>query len=74
MAEVPAARSATLVLRQKRILPSTDGTVIPVVAPSFTVKMVPVKAFSGRSPSAGGVPLGSRQVPVHTFVGSGLVG
>ncbi len=54
-------------LRQNRILPSAAGTVMLVVAPSLTVKIVPVKAFSGRPPSAGGLKRGSRHVPVHTL-------
>ena len=44
---------------------NTYGTVMLVVAPSFTVKMVPVRAFSGWPPSAGGLLRGSRQVPVQ---------
>src|SRR5437764_4216227 len=31
----------------------------------LTVKIVPVNAFSGRPPSAGGLNRGSRHVPVH---------
>ena len=38
--------------------------------PEFTMKMVPVSAFSGRPPSAGGLNLGSRQVPDHSDEGS----
>ena len=38
---------------------------MPVV-PELTMKMVPVSAFSGRPPSAGGLNRGSRQVPVQT--------
>ena len=65
VAVAPAARVATLVLRQNRILPSAAGTWIAVVAPSLTMKSWPVSAFSGRPPSAGGLNRGSRQVPVH---------
>ena len=36
----------------------------------WTVKMVPVSAFSGRPPSVGGVKRGSRHVPVQALVGS----
>ena len=61
----PAASVATDVLRQKRILPSAAGTSIAPVAPSLTMKSVPVSAFSGLPPSAGGLKRGSRQVPVH---------
>ncbi len=75
----PESWLATEVPRQKRILPSAAGTVSEVAAqPSFdvvqlTVNRVPVRAFSGRPPSAGGLKRGSRQVPVQTFgVGSVL--
>ena len=34
--------------------------------PELTLKIVPVSAFSGRPPSAGGLNRGSRQVPVQT--------
>ena len=51
-------------LRQNRIFPSAAGTVIATV-PELTLKMVPVSAFSGRPPSAGGLNRGSRQVPVQ---------
>ena len=40
------------------------------VVQQLTVKMVPVKAFSGRPPSFGGLNRGSRQVPVQAVVGS----
>ena len=70
VAVVAGASVATAVLRQKRILPSAAGTSIAVVAPSLTMKSVPVSAFSGRPPSAGGLKRGSRQVPVHAGVGS----
>src|SRR6185295_6951163 len=59
-----------LVLRQNRIRPSSAGTRIEVVAPSLTVKIVPVSAFSGRPPSEGGLKRGSRHVPVHSELGS----
>src|SRR3954470_10915898 len=39
----------------------------------LTVKIVPVRAFSGRPPSAGGLKRGSRQVPVHTLGPAGSV-
>ena len=66
----PGASAATLVLRQKRRLPSTSVTVIGSVRVPLTMKSVPVSAFSGRPPSAGGLKRGSRQVPVHVGVGS----
>jgi hypothetical protein len=55
---------ATLVLRQKRILPSAAGTVSGA-STSLTMYAVPVRPFSGRPPSAGGLLVGSRQVPVQ---------
>ena len=61
----PAASVAMLVLRQNRILPSAAGTWMASVRSPFTMKMVPVSAFSGRPPSAGGLNRGSRQVPVQ---------
>jgi len=36
----------------------------------FTMNSVPLSAFSGRPPSAGGLKRGSRQVPVHKGLGS----
>ena len=62
----PGACEAMLVLRQMRILPSAAGTSIAEV-PELTLNIVPVTAFSGRPPSAGGLKRGSRQVPVHTL-------
>src|SRR6478735_6926073 len=59
-----AARVATRVFRQKRILPSADPTTM-LMAQQFDVKIVPLSAFSGRPPSAGGLKRGSRQVPVQ---------
>ncbi len=73
------------VLRQKRIFPSSAGTIMlmPAIWPGteLTVKIVPVSAFSGRPPSAGGRPSsvgvtlkrGSRHEPVHTFGSSGSI-
>ena len=37
---------------------------------TLTVKSVPVRAFSGRPPSEGGLNRGSRHVPVHAESGS----
>ena len=39
----------------------------------FTVKIVPVRAFSGFPPSAGGLKLGSRQVPVQVGGSAGSI-
>ena len=52
------------------IRPSAAGTTIEVVAPSLTMKSVPVSPFSGRPPSDGRLKRGSRQVPVHSGDGS----
>ena len=46
------------------------GTSIESVRVSLTVKIVPVRAFSGRPPSEGGLKRGSRHVPVHAGSGS----
>src|SRR6266850_7252145 len=74
VAVAPAARVAMLVLRQNRILPWAAGTLIACEQQptSLTMKIVPVRAFSGWPPSAGGLKRGSRQVPVQTF-GSGSI-
>ena len=59
-----------LVSRQKRRSPSSAETLICGNAPpSFTMKIVPVSAFSGRPPSCG-PKRQSRQVPVHVGMGS----
>ena len=68
---VPGARLARDVLRQKRSFPSAAGTVIASFA-SWTMNMVPLISFSGRPPSDGGLKRGSRQVPVHSGLGSVL--
>src|SRR5947207_15189272 len=65
VADAPAPSVAIDVFRQKRILPSVSGTTIDRDSYPLTVKIVPVSAFSGRPPSAGGLKRGSRQVPVH---------
>src|SRR6185436_3499309 len=69
----PEVRAATLVLRQKRSADIDAGTLI-VEVPEFTVQIWPIRAFSGRPPSATGEPnRRSRQVPVVTFgIGSSL--
>ena len=67
-------------LRQKRRLASAAGTFMlmprSTLVRSF-MYAVPVSAFSGRPPSAGGLKRLSRHVPVHVHVGdlsSGSVG
>ena len=61
-----------LVLFQNRSDLNEAGTLIESLRGPLTVKMVPVSAFSGRPPSAGGLKRGSRQVPVHAGLGSVL--
>ena len=58
---------------QKRILPSAWGTVMASLRTEFTQKTVPVSAFSGRPPSAGGLKRGSRQVPVQVGGSAGSI-
>ena len=60
----PADNDATAVFRHMRSLEYRAGTWMSVV-PAFTTKYWPVRAFSGRPPSAGGLKRGSRHVPVH---------
>src|SRR5262249_20069434 len=74
VATVPGARLATLVLRQKRMRLYSPGTVMPSLRGKLTVKIVPLSAFSGRPPSAGGLKRGSRQVPVHVGGSAGSIG
>src|SRR5437899_10546133 len=62
-----------LVFLQKRILPSAWGTVMASLRTEFTQKTVPVSAFSGRPPSAGGLKRGSRHVPVHVGGSAGSI-
>ena len=62
--EAVGAREATRVPRQKRSALEAPVTLIWVTQ-QFTLNDVPVSAFSGRPPSAGGLNRGSRQVPVH---------
>src|SRR2546430_14061825 len=54
-----------LVFLQKRILPSACGTVMESLRTSLTRKLVPLKAFSGRPPSAGGLDGEFRHMPVQ---------
>src|SRR5437867_3603512 len=65
----PLVRSATRVLRQNRRPAIAAGTVMAEV-PELTVQKVPVRPFSGRPPSAGGLKRGSRHEPVHAASGS----
>ena len=68
-----AAAAATLVWRQNRWPPyRPDGTSRESCLHAFTVKMVPVRAFSGSAPS-GLIGRPSRKVPVHSDgIGSSL--
>src|SRR2546430_10717616 len=54
-----------LLFLQKRILRSACGTVMESLRTSLTRKLVPLKAFSGRPPSAGGLNRESRHLPVQ---------
>src|SRR6202035_4123210 len=71
----PADCAATCVFRQKRILPCAAGTLIERLVLSvpgpFTRNNWPVRAFSGRPPSSGGLLEGSRHVPVQVGGSSG---
>ena len=64
-ARSPGSSRATSVLRQKRSRAYSAGTMIGSLRQAFTVKMVPVSAFSGCDPS-GLKERESRQAPVHT--------
>jgi hypothetical protein len=68
----PASCDATVVPRQNRSLPCAAGT-LRVRSSLFDMYAVPVSAFSGWPPLAGGLNRGSRQVPVHSALGSLLV-
>src|SRR5215470_14556784 len=63
----PPPLAAIDVLRQKRIAAAAAGTVMlgNCAWQHWVVKIVPVRAFSGRPPSAGGLKRGSRPVPVQ---------
>ena len=67
VAVCPAAKLATDVLRHCRSLPCAAGTCM-VRSSLLDMNAVPVSAFSGRPPSAGGLNRGSRQVPVQSLV------
>src|SRR5690349_3456737 len=68
-ADEPAGIEASEVWRQNRRPPSVELTVIGRSV-LFDMNRVPLSAFSGLPPSAGGVKRGSRQVPVHCGDGS----
>src|SRR3954469_26043503 len=63
----PPPAAAMGELRQNRSADASAGTTMFGNCPwqHWAVKMVPVSAFSGRPPSAGGLKRGSRHVPVH---------
>ena len=61
----PSACPAMAVCRQNRSAPYSAGTSSASCRQAFTVKMVPVSAFSGWAPS-GLMGRPSRQVPVHS--------
>src|SRR6187549_1178428 len=67
VADVPAASDASGVFRQKRSRPSSEDTVSGSAPQQLPMKIVPVRAFSGRPPSPGGLNRASRQVPVQTL-------
>src|SRR5439155_3474945 len=69
MTVAPLVRSATRVFCHRRRCAIAAGTV-SAPSPELTVHRLPVTAFSGRPPSAGGLNRGSRHVPVHADVGS----
>src|SRR5687767_6063960 len=62
--------AATRVLRQNGCVLYAPVTLIVASLQQFTVKIVPVSAFSGRPPSEGGLKRLSRHVPVQVGVGS----
>src|SRR5437763_16576608 len=65
VATCPGASDEMLVFLQKRILPSAWGTVMESLRTSFTRKLVPLKAFSGQPPAAGGLNRESRHMPAQ---------
>src|SRR5688572_25271269 len=70
IAVCPSDSESSPVFRQNLSLPSFDDTRIGSFRNALTVKSCPVRAFSGRPPSAGGLNRGSRHVPVHAGLGS----
>src|SRR3954469_21762319 len=64
----PARRDATDVLRQKRRAEYSEPTVSASFAYPLTLYRVPVSAFCGRPPSAGGEYVGSAHEPVQSLV------
>src|SRR6185295_1962753 len=69
----PGASVATRVFRQNGWDANACVTRMVALLQQLTVKMVPLNAFSGRPPSAGGLNRGSRQVPVHVGGSSGSI-
>jgi hypothetical protein len=62
------------VSRQNRRRPSSADTVRGANTQQLAAYSVPVNAFSGRPPSAGGLNRVSRHVPVHVGGSAGSVG
>src|SRR5437868_2104574 len=58
-------RDAAAVFRQKRSPANREVSDTVSVRVALTMKILPLSAFSGRPPSAGGLNRRSRQVPVH---------
>src|SRR5262245_4282048 len=69
----PLPSVATRVLRQNGCVLKALVTRIVALVQQLTVKIVPVSAFSGRPPSAGGLNRASRHVPVHVGGSSGSI-
>ena len=63
---------ASVGLLAKNPAPNRDEIVKGSAAQQLPMKIVPLTAFSGRPPSAGGLKRASRHVPVQTF-GSGSI-
>src|SRR3989442_259381 len=61
----PGASVATRVFRQNGWDENACVTRMVALLQQLTVKIVPLSAFPGRPPAAGGLNRGSRQVPVH---------
>ena len=69
----PEFRVETAVFRQKRSLAKVPGTLMSD-GPELTRKYWPLRLFSGRPASPGGLKRGSRQVPVVTLGPCGSTG
>src|SRR4051794_27730066 len=69
----PPADAAIGELRQNLKADASGGTTMLGNCPwqHCALKIVPVRAFSGRPPSAGGLNRGSRHVPVHVGESAG---